>query len=87
MRAKVQTRPRHNGVGKEHRVLRTQKIETVEPVKTIPIKPIELEETEVVVETEEKIAADPLIEETEADEEDAGLNEEDLDPFGDKWEQ
>ncbi len=55
--------------------------------KKIVGKPIEIEEIEILVETE-KAPDEAVLEDGEAEETDeAGLVEEDLDPFGDKWEQ
>lgn len=54
--------------------------------KTIS-KPIEVEEDDPIIETD-KAQDDSLAEGEDIDDgDDAGLNEEDLDPFGDKWEQ
>ncbi|MFA6458877.1 MAG: hypothetical protein WCV79_00545 [Candidatus Paceibacterota bacterium] len=51
-------------------------------------KPIEIEETDIIIAEVEKPVDDVVTEDGEVEEvEEAGLNEEDLDPFGDKWEQ
>ncbi len=63
-----------------------EKEEIILPKKIID-RPIEIEETEVLIETEKPVD-ETVVEDGEVEEADeAGLNEEDLDPFGDKWEQ
>lgn len=55
------------------------------------VKPIEIEETDPTIDVEkdvEKPEEESLLEEGETDEMDEmDLNEEDIDPFGDKWEE
>lgn len=51
--------------------------------------PINIEDVEEIVERDEKLPADPLAEtnEIDAELEEIGLDDEELDPFHDKWEQ
>ncbi len=51
-------------------------------------KPVELDEPEAVASIDEKIEDDPLIAATEEEEvEEVSLDGEDLNPFGDRWEE
>jgi len=66
-------------------------------VEIFPLKGknvIDIEEREDIITTDNKLIADPLLspdaivgpDTTEAEGEEVGLDEEELDPFGDKWE-
>lgn len=51
------------------------------------IKPIEIDDGDPLADPEIKIPDEGAAEEEDLEAEEAGLNEEDLDPFGDKWEE
>jgi hypothetical protein len=67
----------------------TTKTKKIEPAEAVPTKiDIKLDEHgDEIIATEEKEPADPLLGATieEADE-DAAIDDEELNPFGDKWE-
>ena len=63
--------------------------EEEKPVSSIK-KPLEIDEPEPILPLEEKLDDDavPVIDEEDAvGTEETGIDEEELDPFGDKWEQ
>ncbi len=52
-------------------------------------KPIDAEEIDGLIDHEEKLPVDPLLEteETDLELDELGLDDDELDPFNDKWEQ
>ncbi len=66
----------------------TEEVMDIPPTKSK--KPLELDLPEPVIGTDEKPEVDPLIPEEETDEttsEEVSLDDDELNPFGDKWEQ
>lgn len=57
---------------------------TVEKEKEKIIDLVEREDDGI---SDEKPVADPLLAEEEAEEEESGIDDEELNPFGDKWEE
>ncbi len=88
-RSKISTKTKKAAPTVEEQVEETENTSDLDIAPSKAKKPIEIDEPEPVVAIDEKVEEDPLVAAVEEDDsaEEISLDGEELNPFGDRWEE